>query len=786
MPENDKMLRVSKKHPCPVCFKPDWCLYAKDGSAAICKRIQEGSEKKCGDAGYYHLLSSRPKDNQQDGSQEETTAGPNTTPKNDFITLQQQYSHQAKDKEVNLLSEQLGVSVQCLKMLNIGWDGKAYAFPMFDEYGNIIGIQRRFSDGHKVSVDGSKIGLFIPSNLPADGLLLICEGASDTAAALDLGFPAIGRPSCNSGVAMTGRFVKGRNVAIVGDNDEAGRSGAEGLAGELHCPSVKVIYPPEGIKDLRQWVKSGLTAEQLKEAIERSAVFKIKHVVLAKSQKIKRVLEYHPFPLKALPEPVRGFVTVTSSAIGCDPSYVALPLLAALATAIGNTRQIKLKDGWTEPPVLWTAIIGESGTMKSPAVEVPLKPLIERQAEALETYQKEKERYDTEMEVYQAKLTEWKRSGHKKGEEPPEKPEPPICQRFVCNDTTVEALADRLKNAPRGLLLFRDELAGWMQSFNQYKGGKGSDCAHWLSMHGARPLLIDRKSGDKSIIYVPRAAVCITGGIQPNILKRVLGQEHWDNGLAARMLLAMPPRKLKVWTSHGIPDEANNQLAAIFDSLLRLQPAMLTQAVIRPVDLGLTSAALKAFIDFFNDHNTEQLHLYGNEAAAWSKLEGYAARLAMILHLVKCAAGATDDKSFVDEGSMAAGIELCNWFGNETIRIYAVMQEDEDEQQLRRHCELISCNGGSISVRDWQRIRHHPSSEAARLELANFVDTGLGYWQHPKAGVEGGRPSEVFCLHGTVTCDKTLTDSEKTRVLSQSHTMNEAIGESEHNQWGVV
>lgn len=48
------MQRVSRQNPCPVCGKPDWCLVAKDGSAAICSRIQEGSIKRCGDAGWLH------------------------------------------------------------------------------------------------------------------------------------------------------------------------------------------------------------------------------------------------------------------------------------------------------------------------------------------------------------------------------------------------------------------------------------------------------------------------------------------------------------------------------------------------------------------------------------------------------------------------------------------------------------------------------------------------------------------------------------------------------------
>ncbi|HEX4608704.1 MAG TPA: hypothetical protein VH092_10920, partial [Urbifossiella sp.] len=58
-PGRGDMCRVSAAHPCPVCRKPDWCLYSPDGSAAICSRVEEKGVKRCGDAGWLHRLSTR-------------------------------------------------------------------------------------------------------------------------------------------------------------------------------------------------------------------------------------------------------------------------------------------------------------------------------------------------------------------------------------------------------------------------------------------------------------------------------------------------------------------------------------------------------------------------------------------------------------------------------------------------------------------------------------------------------------------------------------------------------
>ena len=59
--------------------------------------------------------------------------------------------------------------------------------------------------------------------------------------------------------------------------------------------------------------------------------------------------------------------------------------------------------------------------------------------------------------------------------------------RYLVSDCTVEALAVLLEQHPRGLLVARDELSGWVNSFDAYKSCRGADVAHWLSMHRAAP-----------------------------------------------------------------------------------------------------------------------------------------------------------------------------------------------------------------------------------------------------------------------------------------------------------
>jgi hypothetical protein len=263
----ENMLRVSKTNLCPVCGKSDWCLVAEDGTAAICQRIQEGSKKRCGDAGWLHVLSNR--HNRHNRHIKRRFSLPLAEEPKDLGQLSRQYQQQLIGEKLNWLSVKLGISTKSLKRLRVGWDCEAYTFPMSNAESQIIGIRRRFPDGRKVSMIGSKTGLFIPIDLSSKGLLLICEGPTDTAAALDLGFAAIGRPNCNSKVNMTAEIVKGRDVVIIGDNDDGGRVGVERLSDTLalYCKDVRIVYPPEGIKDLRDWLSIGLTAEKLRDII---------------------------------------------------------------------------------------------------------------------------------------------------------------------------------------------------------------------------------------------------------------------------------------------------------------------------------------------------------------------------------------------------------------------------------------------------------------------------------------------------------------------------------------
>ena len=131
------------------------------------------------------------------------------------------------------------------------------------------------------------------------------------------------------------------------------------------------------------------------------------------------------FPIDAIPKPVSTYIAEGAKAMGCDTSYIALPMLSGLAAAIGNSRRIKLKQSWTEPAILWTGIVGDSGTLKSPAIDMALRPLRKKQDEAFKVYYEQMKEYTEEVREYEATMKRRKRN-----EPLPDKPVEPTAKRY--------------------------------------------------------------------------------------------------------------------------------------------------------------------------------------------------------------------------------------------------------------------------------------------------------------------------------------------------------------------
>src|SRR5262245_21246221 len=77
--------RVTRRNPCPICGKPDWCEFAPEGRRVLCMRVESRWPTKNG--GWMHNLSG--------GSREASNAKALTTGaiKNEVVHTSQPPSH---------------------------------------------------------------------------------------------------------------------------------------------------------------------------------------------------------------------------------------------------------------------------------------------------------------------------------------------------------------------------------------------------------------------------------------------------------------------------------------------------------------------------------------------------------------------------------------------------------------------------------------------------------------------------------------------------------------------
>jgi hypothetical protein len=437
---------------------------------------------------------------------------------------------------------------------------------------------------------------------------------------------------------------------------------------------------------------------------------------------------YTPFPVHVLPRIVRNFVAAAAESIGCDTSFVALPMLVCLARAIGNRRVIELKSTWQEPAVLWAAIVGPSGSHKTPASQISLQfakrqdaALVKQHKEALTEYAPRKLRYDRDLKQWQKGRSE---------APPPSPPEEPACERFATDDATIEAIVDRLAHQFDGILVYPDELAGWFGSFAQYKRGKGSDLGFWLASWTGIPHTVDRKTGTQKIFHIQRAAVCLVGGVQPKVLRTAIGKEHLQDGLCARLLMAWPPSRPRKWVDATLSQRIENAMIRVFDNLVALKPGIDKDCNQVPIALRMSSLASRLFVEEFAIRGAEMEKVDDDLRAALSKLEAYTARFALIFQLCSAAAGEEGASGTqVGERSMRCAIQLARWFEGEAQRVYRLLSETGSDSDERELVELIQRRGGRITVRQLARGNRkyrHPGGAAQALE--RLIEVGLGDW----------------------------------------------------------
>jgi hypothetical protein len=383
------------------------------------------------------------------------------------------------------------------------------------------------------------------------------------------------------------------------------------------------------------------------------------------------------FPTDTLPAAARRFVEEGAEAIGCASDLLALPVLAVLSAGIGGSRVVEIKRSWREGATLFLAVVASPGEKKTPAANAARRPVLKRQAEKWQEFKAKKEEHEREMREWKARCRDARSAGET---EPPPPPEPTM-ERTYADDTTVESLVGILEDNPRGVLIYKDELTGWVRSHDQYKaGGKGSDRQHWLSVWSNQAIVVDRKSRQGDPTYVERPWVSLVGGIQPAMLPELGGS--MEDGLLDRFLFAYPKHSNTDLSDVEIGADTEVEYAGLYAKLSSLQMVHDEIGQEAPNVVPMSQEARRLFKELHDEIGREMLEpgfplrLQG----VWAKARGYLARISLVLAL----SGSVehDEPEQVEEEDVQNAARIVAYFKAHARRVYGKLQATTPEDVL--------------------------------------------------------------------------------------------------------
>jgi hypothetical protein len=496
-----------------------------------------------------------------------------------------------------------------------------------------------------------------------------------------------------------------------------------------------------------------------------------------------------PFPVDVFPVPLQDYCRELAEATLAPADFVGVSMLVSAGAAIGQSVNIQLRYGWNQAPLLFAVIVAPPGKAKSPVIRAVVRPLTEIDRRLREESKRAREAWEAAKQAYK--------------DDPDNNPHPgaePPQERAIVKDVTRESLVLILADNPRGLLCDPDEAAGWVASFNQYKGRGGSDRQFWLSIHTSEPVAFDRKGGRESI-YVPFPFVSVLGGLPPDMLTILRDDLGRSDGFLDRILFSYPdsfPRQRWPEKEPSLIAEANGSktINLLFDVCMQLKEERLM-----PQLVTLTPDAKSLFIEWFNDHSAEMesVDLPEWQAGPWSKLRMLAARFALILAGMRLACetcpptqrpanpwtghitDSTSALSIVTACDVEGARKLVGYFKNHLIRVSRQMAKDSGSADAKVIVDWLRRTGKSTFRasdvgKDLRRFREHPADLATALDALLARGAIRPRKEHRAPSTPGPKPSPCYDVHPDLLRVPAITSNTAIAAAEASETVNAGNG----------
>jgi hypothetical protein len=354
------------------------------------------------------------------------------------------------------------------------------------------------------------------------------------------------------------------------------------------------------------------------------------------------------FKIEYLPAAFRPWASDVAERMSIPLDYVGICMLITFASVIGRRAFVQPKENdksWTEPINLLGAVIASSGGMKTPTWKTFTNEIIAIEMEWKKAHEREVAKYKMEVAKY-FEANKGKKKDAREGVLP-EQPEP--YRRLVINDATPESAHILMGKNPEGLLLYRDEIGGWLVELD--KSGRES----------AREIFLVAANGNDSHTQdrVERgevsAIMCLSffGGMQPKIAQDMVNDErNAADGTIARLGLLSYPDRTEI--ARPLDRALNEEARASFRRALRvLAPLQQKQIMLR-----FSQDAQPIFNEWLRVHFEREFALDGPIASHFSKYKGLLPRLAALYHLADAASSAGVKAEKAEEEETSFGDEM--------------------------------------------------------------------------------------------------------------------------------
>lgn len=371
-------------------------------------------------------------------------------------------------------------------------------------------------------------------------------------------------------------------------------------------------------------------------------------------------------------------------------------LLTILGRVAGDHCFVRLRDGTTFPIVLWTSVLGRSGSNKSGLL--PIVSSIHRDAKKRSLI-----KHSEEMAAYNAVP---------KKNRAEERPRP---RSIVINDATVEGARNAASQG--NLLIYYDEMDSWFDGFGQYKGGKGGDSGFWrASFEGAD---YEAVRAEKTIL-INNLEISITGSATILAFQKI-PREHFETGLLSRFYFSVidPKRTDITRLTSDDYDEINDAVGVLkrVVSKLNIEGTVEKRALIpssRAIEIGNKNRRQMIEIASMSPEIVSQFI---------SKQQGALYRIAGLLHWLD-----GNESSTISSEAMERAKAVVDWLIYETLNAYDAVFKIE--KKIVRHSDLCSriiaaIGNDDLTLREIGRALRQEARDAIESEVKEGLAAGV-------------------------------------------------------------